>query len=78
MLNFDPWNSKLRFQLIKLIFFEFSLTISNNFSGLLSTWSSDLNINFKNGDRSDDFDVSGDDAVGNDAQDDFDDAFDNG
>ena len=57
---------------------EFSLTISNNFSGLLSTWSSDLNINFKNGDRSDDFDVSGDDAIGNDAQDDFDDAFDNG
>ena len=48
------------------------------FSGLLSTWSSDLNINLKNGDRSDDFDVSGDDAIGNDAQDDFDDAFDNG
>ena len=62
----------------KMIFLEFSLTISNNFSGLLSTWSSDLNINLKNGDRSDDFDVSGDDAVGNDAQDDFDDAFDNG
>ena len=48
------------------------------FSGLLSTWSSDLNINLKNGERYDDFDVSGDDAVGNDAQDDFDDAFDNG
>ena len=54
------------------------MPVFNNFSGLLSTWSSDLNINLKNGDRSDVFDVSGDDAVGNDAQDDFDDAFDNG
>ena len=50
----------------------------HNLSGLLSTWSSDLNINLKNGERYDDFDVCGDDAVDNDAQDDFDDAFDNG
>ena len=59
------------------------LSISNilaleKFRGLLSTWSSDLNINLKNGEGYDDCDVGGIDSVGNDEQDDFDDPFDNG
>ena len=45
---------------------------------MLSTWSSDLNINMKNGERFDECDVDGVDDVGNDAPDDFDDPFDNG
>ena len=52
--------------------------VLEKFRGLLSTWSSDLNINIKNGERFDDCDVDGVDDVGNDAQDDFDDQFDNG
>ena len=45
---------------------------------MLSTWSSDLNINLKNGEGDYDGDVGGMDSVGNDDQDDFDDQFDNG